>query len=766
MKFTRNDQKTSLLFRFVTSYSSVLLFVLVLGFFFMFSLRSTYRNSTYRQNTTLFKNSVNEMDTSLRLLSTLTTQIGSNETIKSLSYIDSQEKNYNFYALGKESMEYLANLMSMQDMLPINSFYVYLPETEYFLSPGQFTSKEMFYFQRIEPSEDLVAKRDALVSSYDNVMTLLPFSEYSGTTEPVYLYKIPLSATFSESYHPGIACFELNLSSLQEYFNEVLTSSSSVLYVTDKNGASMFSIGNAQNFSSKTASLFDLADHSIIEHHHEEFEQKGQRYTITKATSSYNGWNYYLIQPNALLLNDLSVYQTTYLIAIAVVLLLSFLMILSLSKVNLKPFELLHDKLKVSHRENIILQEKNETLQDANSTLKDALNKQRPLVYSAYVARIMKGAVSTEADVREINDFLKIKGLGNLHFHVLLVSLKLEQLDSYTGEAGSEYKLQEYENLLYQCFYRYFGNDILIYHPDVNNFALLLSAPTDTEDPACVEAIRSTFTQMHNYLLKEHDLWIFGGLGDSNTKLPYFWKSYQQALESVALLKEDRIFQSYRELHRSNETYYYPYEMAQQLTTFIKDANTVQVEEIFKLILRENIEYRSISLQTMQWLLTDLRTTLVKIRYSLSDTDASSLPSGFDDALTEEKTLEGMKQLALSLTSCFKQNSSGNQLITSIQTYIEKNYHDPDLSLKKISEVFSISESYFSYLFKAETGRNFSEYLEEIRMQQAMYLLKETNTPLSELYSHLGYSNPNTFRRAFKKVYGSSPKAFRQIVED
>ena len=110
--------------------------------------------------------------------------------------------------------------------------------------------------------------------------------------------------------------------------------------------------------------------------------------------------------------------------------------------------------------------------------------------------------------------------------------------------------------------------------------------------------------------------------------------------------------------------------------------------------------------------------------------------------------------------------ANGAKTLCGIQTYIGKNYHDPDLSLKKISEVFSISESYFSYLFKVETGRNFSEYLEELRMQQAMHLLKETDTPLSELYLHLGYNNPNSFRRAFKKVYGSSPKAFRQTVEE
>lgn len=755
MKPTRTDQNRSLLFRFVTSYSSILLFVLVLGFFFMFSLRSTYRSSTYRQNTTMFENSVKEMDTSLRLFSTLTTQIGSNETIKSLSYLDKDEKTYNFYALGKESMEYLSNLMSVQGMLPINSFYVYLPETEYFLSPSQFASKEMFYFERTALADDLAKERDALISSYDNVMTLLPFTEYTSTPGTTYLYKIPLSATFSENYHPGIACFELNLTSLQEYFSPVLTSSSSLLYVTDKTGVPVFHLGNYESFSTRIESLLSLADNTSSEDYHEEFEHADQNFTITKANSEYNGWNYYLIQPTAYLLNDLSAYQTTYLIAIAAVVIISFLMILSLSRANMKPFELMHDKLQTSHQENAVLQEKNESLQDA-------LTKQRPLVYSAYVARIMKGAVSTDADIREINDFLKIKGLGKLHFHVLLVSLRLEQLDSL-----NRYQLQEYEALLYRCFYHYFGSDILIYHPDVNNFALLLSSDIDTENPACIAQIRDTFTGLHDYLLAEHSLWTFGGLGDSNTKLPYFWKSYQQAFEAAAFIKEDMFFQSYRELTRSNETYYYPYEMATQLTSFIKDANTVQINEIFKLIVRENVTFRSISDTNLQWLLSDLRTTLIKIRQGLTKELSEDFTlAEFDSALTKETSIEGMQELAVRLASFFKQSAGGNQLITSIQTYISKNYHDPDLSLKKISEVFSISESYFSYLFKAETGRNFSEYLEELRMQQAMHLLKETDTPLSELYTHLGYSNPNSFRRAFKKVYGSSPKAFRRMGED
>ena len=760
----------SLLFRFVTSYSSILLFVLVLGFFFMFSLSSTYRSNTYHQNYTLFENSTKDMDNALRLLGTLTTQISSNETIKSLSYLGKDEKNYTFYSLGKESMNYLSNLMSVQGLLPINSFYVYLPETEYYLSPSQFASKEMFYFYRTGLEEDLEAARDALIASYDNVMMLLPFSNYATTPGSSYLYKIPLAPpAFSQSYQPGIACFELNEEALKAYFESVLTSSSSLLYVTDKSGQFIFSLGDSHSFSERIHSLLPLADNTSADYHMEGFKHKGQKYTITKNESSYNDWNYYLIQPTSYLLNDLTAYQTTYAIAIIAVCIVSFLMILSLSKVNLKPFKLITDQLATFQQENVILQEKNDVLHDTNQSLQDALEKQRPLVYSAYVARIMKGTVSSPQDVKEVCDFLKIKGLGTLHFHVLLISLSLEQLNSYVSDNGdaSQYKLQEFETMLYRCFYHYFGNAILIYHPDVNTFALLLSSEEPTKDAGCLAHIEEQFTKLHHYLVQSHSLWVIAGLGDSNTKLPYFWKSYQQALEAASLIKEDAFFQDYRAINRTSEAYYYPYELAQQLTSFIKDANLLQIEEIFKLIVRENIEYRSISGATLTWLLSDLQTTLVKIRYNITEnTNTSSMLADFDARLKEELSMDAMQKLALLLASCFKETASGNQLITTIQNYISKNYHDPDLSLKKISEVFSISESYFSYLFKAETGRNFSEYLEELRLQKALYLIRETDTPLSELYTHLGYNNANSFRRAFKKVYGASPKAFRQTPEE
>ena len=83
------------------------------------------------------------------------------------------------------------------------------------------------------------------------------------------------------------------------------------------------------------------------------------------------------------------------------------------------------------------------------------------------------------------------------------------------------------------------------------------------------------------------------------------------------------------------------------------------------------------------------------------------------------------------------------------------------MGLNKISDEFQISESYFSHMFKEKTGVNFSTYLETIRLNEASRLIRETDISLNELYLSVGYNNANSFRRAFKKIYGITPSAMR-----
>ncbi|MDO4965590.1 MAG: helix-turn-helix domain-containing protein [Lachnospiraceae bacterium] len=107
-----------------------------------------------------------------------------------------------------------------------------------------------------------------------------------------------------------------------------------------------------------------------------------------------------------------------------------------------------------------------------------------------------------------------------------------------------------------------------------------------------------------------------------------------------------------------------------------------------------------------------------------------------------------------------KENQS-ESAVEKAKKYMEENFAK-DISLEDVSMKVDISSYYFSKLFKEETGRNFIEYLTELRMEEAKKLLKETDMSMKEICSMVGYSDPNYFSRNFKKYTGVTPTEARE----
>jgi two-component system response regulator YesN len=88
-------------------------------------------------------------------------------------------------------------------------------------------------------------------------------------------------------------------------------------------------------------------------------------------------------------------------------------------------------------------------------------------------------------------------------------------------------------------------------------------------------------------------------------------------------------------------------------------------------------------------------------------------------------------------------------------------YQEESLGLKDVCASLGVSHSYFSTLFKRETGVSFITYLTEFRMDRAARLLLET-TEQSQVIGRLcGYTDPNYFSLVFKKHFGNSPTVYR-----
>lgn len=103
--------------------------------------------------------------------------------------------------------------------------------------------------------------------------------------------------------------------------------------------------------------------------------------------------------------------------------------------------------------------------------------------------------------------------------------------------------------------------------------------------------------------------------------------------------------------------------------------------------------------------------------------------------------------------------------IRSAIDYINENFTD-DISIEKASQVAMLSQSYFSYLFKSMIGKTFVEYLNELRIQEAMNLLKNTNMRVVDICFESGFNNVNHFNRTFKAHTGISPIQYRNANQD
>lgn len=93
--------------------------------------------------------------------------------------------------------------------------------------------------------------------------------------------------------------------------------------------------------------------------------------------------------------------------------------------------------------------------------------------------------------------------------------------------------------------------------------------------------------------------------------------------------------------------------------------------------------------------------------------------------------------------------------------YVHKNYNQP-IDLKTLAEVFHLSPSYISQLFKKMVGNNFHKFLNEIRIQNACALLVSTDKSITDVALEVGFDSYSTFARVFNQYKGMSAFEYRK----
>lgn len=99
------------------------------------------------------------------------------------------------------------------------------------------------------------------------------------------------------------------------------------------------------------------------------------------------------------------------------------------------------------------------------------------------------------------------------------------------------------------------------------------------------------------------------------------------------------------------------------------------------------------------------------------------------------------------------------QTLNKILYYIKENYTS-NIRLDDICKHASISKQYCMRLFKKHMNTTINDYILELRMKHAAYLLRHTYMNVNQAADYLGFSSVSYFSRVFKSYYGVTPSAY------
>lgn len=136
----------------------------------------------------------------------------------------------------------------------------------------------------------------------------------------------------------------------------------------------------------------------------------------------------------------------------------------------------------------------------------------------------------------------------------------------------------------------------------------------------------------------------------------------------------------------------------------------------------------------------------------------------YDAKLTARQMLNQLQDACVEICNHvqFLKHSHNEVLQKNVLDWLAQNYPNPDLNAAMTAEQFHISKKYLSQFLKEQTGKSYTEYVEELRLNHALLLLKTSDLSVTDISEQCGFSTVNTFYKAFRRRYQLSPSAVRK----
>lgn len=279
---------------------------------------------------------------------------------------------------------------------------------------------------------------------------------------------------------------------------------------------------------------------------------------------------------------------------------------------------------------------------------------------------------------------------------------------------------------------------------------------------------------IHRLQVDNNERYVFegivtAGVGSVVRGVEHVHKSYQhaqKALEKSFLVEYGKIIFYVESVQTKNE--FSSDEILQQLANYYKETDRAAAIDLVGGLVKnfkERSDEFSITAVKGVFLLIMLKIIAIAKEKNLAIGDRwKDMEVGWADLLN----MYTMDEIAAFITDKLQvlfehtQEQKGKSLKVKMAIEYIREHYAEDISVVEIAAHLDIRSTYLSTLFKRETGKTLSEFMENIRMEKAKELLKDGHLRINEVAQMLGYNNPNYFASVFNKVVGIYPSEYRR----
>ncbi len=259
-----------------------------------------------------------------------------------------------------------------------------------------------------------------------------------------------------------------------------------------------------------------------------------------------------------------------------------------------------------------------------------------------------------------------------------------------------------------------------------------------------------------------------GNMYDNILKIRNSYIEAQNLLKQRFMLGHEAIIFE-KDNHNLSNGYFYPLNIEKQILnnvdTGAKDAVITSLSSFFD-ELKGN---KKLTCDNMMLILNQLLGSTIKYLLERNISVSRIFGSNFN-IYSELAGNETLDEAGLFLSRIYLQiieygeklKDDGKSHISKIMEYIQSNYKK-DIAINTLADHVGLSYSHVRKIFNDETGENIVNYINNMRIEEAQRLLRQSSMNINDIALSLGYNNKQSFNRFFKKYVGINPGEYRNL---